>query len=64
MKTEQAINLAGNATKLSKIIGVTQGAISQWGDDVPEKRIWQLKILRPMWFKGEKQAATLAKSAQ
>lgn len=51
MKTKDAIDLAGNAASLAKLLGITQGAISQWGDGVPDKRIWQLKVLKPKWFK-------------
>lgn len=51
MKTKQAISLAGGTTKaLADLLGITSGAISQWGDDVPESRIWQLRVLRPDWF--------------
>jgi hypothetical protein len=51
MKTQQAIDLAGSANALSKLLKITPGAVSQWGEDVPDKRIWQLKVLRPKWFK-------------
>jgi hypothetical protein len=51
MKTKQAISLAGGTTKaLADLLGITSGAISQWGEEVPESRVWQLRVLRPEWF--------------
>jgi len=40
---------AGSKTALAKLLGVTKAAISHW-KFIPEKRIWQLKVLRPEWF--------------
>jgi len=51
MNTKTAIELAGSASALSKLLGITQGAVSQWGDQLPEARVWQLKNIRPSWFK-------------
>lgn len=53
MKTETAIKNAGGPKALADLLGITQSAISQWGDEVPQAREWQLKVLRPDWF-GEK----------
>lgn len=50
MKTLEAIRLAGSQVKLAELLGITQSAISQWGDDVPDARFWQLKVLKPEWF--------------
>lgn len=52
MKTQAAIKQAGSCKALAALLNVTPGAISQWGDDMPQARIWQLKVLRPEWFKG------------
>jgi tRNA U34 5-methylaminomethyl-2-thiouridine-forming methyltransferase MnmC len=51
MDTKTAISLAGSATELAKLLGVTRQAISQWGENLPQQRIWQLQVLRPKWFK-------------
>jgi len=51
MKKQIAIDLAGSAKALADLLGITQSAISQWEDDVPEPREWQLRVLRPQWFK-------------
>lgn len=50
MKTQDAIRLAGGATALADLLGITVSAVSQWGDDVPQAREWQLRVLRPQWF--------------
>ena len=36
---------------LAEILGVSQSAVSQWGEDIPVLRVFQLKVLRPQWFK-------------
>jgi|TARA_R110002126_G_scaffold2772_1_gene15372 DNA-binding transcriptional regulator YdaS (Cro superfamily) len=46
----QAIKNAGSAKNLAQLLGITRAAISQWGDTVPQARVWQLKALRPEWF--------------
>jgi transcriptional repressor of cell division inhibition gene dicB len=51
METHEAIQKAGSAVALAKLLGITRQAISQWGNDVPPARVWQLKALRPKWFK-------------
>lgn len=59
MKTLEAIRKAKTAAALAEILGITPGAVSQWGDEVPEARVWQLRVLRPEWFKtGKADAAT------
>lgn len=50
MDTKQAIEKAGSAVALAELLGITRQAISQWGDSVPQARVWQLKVLRPGWF--------------
>lgn len=55
MKTQQAIDLAGNAASLARLLGITPSAITQWGENVPEKRVWQMRLLKPNWFCKAKQ---------
>ncbi|VTU34245.1 Cro/CI family transcriptional regulator [Variovorax sp. RA8] len=50
MKTKIAIANAGSAAALAKMLSITPGAISQWGEDMPDGRVWQLRVLRPEWF--------------
>jgi predicted transcriptional regulator len=49
MTKEQLIKLAGSQTELAKLLGISQPAVSAW-KEVPQARIWQLKLLRPEWF--------------
>ena len=50
METKKAIELAGSATLLASMLGITDSAVSQWGKTIPESRVWQLRVLRPEWF--------------
>ena len=51
---------------LAKLLGITPGAITYWDGVIPEHRVWQLKAMRPVWFKklrqqeAEKQKAETA----
>lgn len=51
MTKQQAIKLAGSQAELAKILEISQPAISMWGDRIPKLRLFQLKVLRPKWFK-------------
>jgi transcriptional repressor of cell division inhibition gene dicB len=51
MKTAEALQRAGGLRPLADLLGITPSAISQWGENVPDARIWQLRVLRPDWFK-------------
>lgn len=50
MKTKDAIAAIGSAKALADALGVTQSAISQWGDNVPPLRVFQLQVVRPSLF--------------
>lgn len=50
LKTAEAVSLAGSAAALARLLRISRSAISQWGDDVPTARVWQLKAIRPDWF--------------
>jgi len=50
METKKAIAKAGGRSALAKLLGISSQAISQWGDNVPRGRYWQLKVLKPDWF--------------
>lgn len=55
MNKKDAIKKAGGSGKLAKLLGISPGAVSLWVDDViPDARIWQLKCIRPGWFRKEK----------
>lgn len=53
MTKEELIKLAGTQVELAKLLGISQAAVGAW-KEVPKARIWQLKLLRPKWFKPKK----------
>lgn len=57
MKTQHAIELAGSARALADLLGITPSAVSQWEEELPDSRCWQLKVLKPDWFKEEEDCA-------
>jgi DNA-binding transcriptional regulator YdaS (Cro superfamily) len=50
MDKQTAITLAGSQSGLAKILGITRAAVNHW-KTIPALRIYQLKELRPEWFK-------------
>ena len=49
MSKEHFIRLAGSQNELAKLLGISQAAVAQW-KEVPQARVWQLRVLRPEWF--------------
>jgi transcriptional repressor of cell division inhibition gene dicB len=45
MTKEEAIRAFGTARALAEAIGVTEQAVSKWGDVVPELRVFQIKAI-------------------
>ncbi len=52
MTKEQATKLAGSQSELARILGISRAAVSQWRE-MPQGRVWQLKVVRPQWFSTE-----------
>ena len=50
MDKQKAIQLAGSPSKLAKLLWIERQSVHNWVK-IPEGRIWQLKVLRPEWFK-------------
>ena len=50
MDKQTAITLAGSQSELARILGIKRAAVWQW-KAIPPLRIYQLKELRPEWFK-------------
>jgi len=50
MDIKKAITLAGSQSELARILGITRAAVFHW-KAIPMLRIYQLKELRPDWFK-------------
>jgi hypothetical protein len=51
MKTSEATRRAGGRNALARLLGITGAAISQWGEDMPPLRRYQLKEAKPGWFR-------------
>jgi DNA-binding transcriptional regulator YdaS (Cro superfamily) len=45
VKTEDAIQHFGSAAKLARALGIWKTAVSQWGDEVPPRRAFELERL-------------------
>jgi transcriptional repressor of cell division inhibition gene dicB len=57
MKTENAIAHAGSPRALAELLGITPSAVCQWGDELPQAREWQLRVLHPEWFTEDRESA-------
>ncbi len=53
MDKQTATTLAGSQSELARILGITRAAVFHW-KTIPQLRIYQLKELRPEWFKWHK----------
>ncbi|MFQ2178135.1 Cro/CI family transcriptional regulator [Aeromonas veronii] len=45
MKKTDAINYFGSASELAKKLNISEAAISQWGQNVPQGRAYQIEVL-------------------
>lgn len=46
MTTKEALALFDNSyRKLAEALGITEQAVRQWGDNVPELRVYQIKCV-------------------
>lgn len=43
MTKEEAIEAFGSVRKLAEALGITEQAVHQWGDEVPELRFYQIR---------------------
>ena len=60
MNKKDAIKKAGGSGKLADLLGISPGAVSLWGEELPEARVWQLKVIKPSWFRKPKREASIA----
>lgn len=64
MKTTDAIRMAGGtAAALAELLGITPSAVSQWEDDVPKAREWQLRVIKPEWFVSDESPKAMREAA-
>jgi DNA-binding transcriptional regulator YdaS (Cro superfamily) len=45
MKKQDAIDYFGSAANLARELGISKASISQWGDDIPKLRAFELEQL-------------------
>lgn len=45
MKKSDAINYYGSAAELAKMLKITESAVSQWGDTIPQGRAYQIEVV-------------------
>lgn len=45
MTKEEAVKFYGSQSKLAKALGINPASVSQWGDDVPALRAFQIERL-------------------
>ena len=57
MKKTDAIKLFNSAANLARALGVSESAVSQWAEDVPEKHELRIRYeLKPDYFEPAKVA--------
>ena len=54
MTKTEAIAKAGNANKLAALLGISRQAVSKWPEKVPPLRVYQLREIKPRWFRKAK----------
>jgi predicted transcriptional regulator len=57
MNKQDAIAKARGVKHLAALLDVTPSAVSQWGEELPQARMWQLRLKKPSWFKAKKETA-------
>lgn len=45
MTKQEALEAFGSVRKLAEALGVTEQAVHQWGEKVPELRVYQIKAV-------------------
>ena len=54
MKKNEVLEFFGNASKAAKALGISIAAISQWGEEVPELRAFQIEKITKGKLKAKK----------
>lgn len=42
LKTADAIKVFGNANRMAKALGINRSAVSQWGENLPPRRVIEI----------------------
>ena len=51
MTKTEAVRRAGSQAALARMFGITRAAVSLWGETLPELREFQLRKMKPGWFR-------------
>lgn len=60
MKTSEAVEFFKTQEALAKALGISQAAVSQWGETVPKGRAYQLQVMTRGKLKAEHQRSSKA----
>jgi len=64
MKKTDAINYFGSAAELAKRLNISEAAISQWGETIPQGRAYQIEVLTAGKLKADPITPTPDNNAQ
>lgn len=45
MKKQTAVEYFGSEAKLARFLGLTNGAVNQWGEYIPQGRAYQIELM-------------------
>ncbi|MGL6529359.1 Cro/CI family transcriptional regulator [Aeromonas hydrophila] len=45
MTTSHAVKYFGSKAALARALGINKGAVSQWGETIPQGRAYQIEVL-------------------
>jgi len=51
IKKKEILAKAGSSIAVAHLLGISPAAISRWKTFIPAARVWQLRVLKPQWFK-------------
>ena len=57
MKIEEAVKYFGSKTKLADALGIRPSAVTQWGDEIPAVRQFQIQVISKNKLKADQKAA-------
>ncbi|BBR10112.1 MULTISPECIES: Cro/CI family transcriptional regulator [Aeromonas] len=63
MTTSHAVKYFGSKAALARALGINKGAVSQWGETIPQGRAYQIEVLTGGQLKANP-AAPSARPAQ
>ncbi|UJW20801.1 MULTISPECIES: Cro/CI family transcriptional regulator [Pseudomonas] len=57
MNIEDAVKYFGSKKKLADALGIRPSAVTQWGDDIPAIRQFQIQVISKNKLKADQKAA-------